>query len=87
MLPLRSWYTCAAVVGEGLVDRFAEGAAIGVSLSAMRALATGSEGIRTANVGWPAVVNLESVCECTFVVVVVGRRIVSGPGQSCFIRE
>lgn len=37
------------------MDAFADGAAIGVSLKAINALATGLAGMRTANVDWSAV--------------------------------
>ena len=51
----RSASTCAAVVGEGRPDRFADGAATGTPAARSSASATGWSGTRTATLGSPAV--------------------------------
>ncbi|PIL36973.1 hypothetical protein GSI_00665 [Ganoderma sinense ZZ0214-1] len=79
-LPCRSLYTCSARVGLGFPDEFALGAATGASARAIRALATGWDGIRTATVGWFAVMIGGTM------VGSLGKRRVRGPGQKCFMR-
>ena len=82
ILPCRSWKTCSAVVGEGLVLALAEGAASGRSASFMRARASGAEGMRAPKVLRDAVTSGARGDG-------VGRRrsIVSGPGQKRWISE
>lgn len=79
MRPARSSITCAAVVGEGLPDRFADGAANGKPHSSMRARATGWDGMRTAIVAWPAVT-------ASGTIGLRGRSNVKGPGQKASAR-
>ena len=55
--PFISLYTCSALVGLGLPERLALGAAIGVLQSRINSLASSSSGIRTATVSSPAVVS------------------------------
>ena len=78
MRPSISTSTWCAVVGLGLPERFALGAAIG-SLQARRsAAATGCDGIRTATVGRLAATS-------SGMAGLRGRISVSGPGQKASI--
>src|SRR4051812_1906224 len=81
ILPFKSWSTCAALVGDGFVEAFAEGAASGTPARWMRESASGEFGIRAPKVGRPAVTSGASLLGLGF-----GRRIVRGPGQNLFIR-
>jgi len=75
IFPLRSVWTCWAVVGLGLPARFALGAAMGQLLCLMSAKATGWLGILTATVSRPATVMSGMVFERL-------KMRVSGPGQN-----
>ena len=55
--PFISSITCCAVVGDGLPERLAEGAAIGHPEAKISALAAGWDGMRTATVLRPPVVS------------------------------
>ena len=74
-MPSISASTSAAVVGLGLPERFAEGAASGTPVARMTASATGWLGIRTDAVSSPA--HTESAT-----VLLRGSMSVSGPGQN-----
>jgi len=76
----RSRCTCAARVGLGFPEAFALGAASGAPVAAMSARATGCAGMRTATVGWPAVM-IGGTRDGS-----AGKRRVSGPGQNVRIR-
>lgn len=79
--PERSCRTCEAVVGEGLVEALAEGAASGRAASWTRLKASKDEGMRTATVEREAVTSgANGDGEGS------GRRMVSGPGQNRDIR-
>ena len=75
MRPSKSWATCAAVVGLGLPDRLADGAASGQPLSLMMRRATGCTGNRTARVGSPPDTFAATASDR-------GKMRVSGPGQN-----
>ena len=81
MRPERSFSTWAAVVGEGRVEALADGAATGTPARWMSARARSEEGIRTANVGRPAVTWGARGDGCGS-----GNSMVSGPGQKRSIR-
>ena len=72
--------TCAAVVGLGLVDRFALGAATGTPAAFSIALATGWLGIRMPTVSSPAVTTSGTAC-------FFRHSTVSGPGQKRSMRR
>ncbi len=82
ILPSRSCRTCAAVVGDGFVDAFAEGAARGTLAAWIRASASSEEGIRTANVAREAV-----TCGASGEGLGRGRRMVRAPGQKRAMRR
>ena len=69
-----SFMTCWAVVGLGLPDRFADGAASGNPQASIIALAAGLSGIPTATVSSPPLVAAGIMSD-------FGKIIVSGPGQ------
>ena len=73
--PFRSCHTCCAVVGLGLPDRFALGAATGTPAKAISLLASSRSGIRTATVSNPPVVPYGT--RLLFI-----KTNVSGPGQN-----
>ena len=73
--PIRSSRQCRQVVGLGLPERLADGAARGTPASRMTARATGSEGIRTATVSSPP--EVVSGTRADF-----SRMMVRGPGQN-----
>ena len=81
ILPFKSCITCCAVVGDGFVDAFADGAAKGRSASLMSNSANLEEGMRTPKLESPAVTSGASVDPG-----VVGSNIVKGPGQNLYIR-
>ena len=58
-----SWRTWAAVVGLGLPDRLALGAAMGTPDAAIRARAAWLSGMRTATVSRPAVTSSGTISE------------------------
>lgn len=70
-------------MGDGFVDAFALGAAMGTELKKMRSCARGEEGMRTPKVGSPAVT---SGARGEDGGVGRGRIIVRGPGQNAVIR-
>ena len=74
ILPFMSFMTCWAVVGLGLPDRFADGAASGNPQASIIALAAGLSGILTATVSSPPLVAEGIMSD-------FGKIIVSGPGQ------
>jgi hypothetical protein len=75
ILPSRSSVTCEALVGLGLTDVFAEGAARGKPQRLIIALAISSEGILTATVSRPPQIS-------SGIISLLGRIIVRGPGQN-----
>ena len=80
MRPERSCRTWAAVVGEGLVDVFAEGAARGIWAVCIKAKARRDEGMRAPKVGRDALTWGASGDG-----VGRGSRMVSAPGQNRWI--
>lgn len=80
--PSRSCATCSAVVGEGFVDAFAEGAATGTFASRRSESATGFRGIRAPNVFNPTVTDGAKGDGFGS-----GRSIVNGPGQNFSINS
>ena len=74
MRPFMSLNTCWAVVGLGLPDRFALGAAIGTPQARINALAHSFSGKRTPTLSRPAV-------QTSDILSPLGRIMVSGPGQ------
>ena len=66
--------TCAPVVGESSIERFALGAAIGIATAASSARATGCAGTRTATDGRFAVT-------ASGIIGRFGSTSVNGPGQ------
>ena len=75
--PERSCKTWRAVVGEGLDEAFADGAARGLSVRWMSASARREDGMRTATV-----VRLAVTSAAKGEGVGTGSRIVRGPGQN-----
>ena len=73
--PIRSSIQCCAVVGLGLPDKLAEGAAIGLPLRRISSLAIRLLGKRIATVSSPPETT-SGTCS------VFGRTIVNGPGQN-----
>ena len=78
-LPVISSATSCALVGLGLPDTLALGAAMGQPAARMRAAATGWDGIRTATVSSPAVTMSGTSSDR-------GTTMVRGPGQNVSIR-
>ena len=76
ILPAMSSSTSRALVGEGLPEVLAEGAARGTPAASMMARATGWEGIRMPTVSSPAEVRPGTAADFF-------TTIVSGPGQKC----
>ena len=74
MRPSRSCCTACQVVGLGRPDRFAEGAATGVSHASRNDCARGCRGQRSPTVESPAVTTAGTASD-------FGRMTVSGPGQ------
>jgi hypothetical protein len=74
--PSRSFRTCAAVVGDGRPDAFADGAANGRPESEIRRRARGEDGMRT-----PTVWRVEEISVHKGDGWGRGRMIVRGPGQ------
>ena len=74
-LPIRSCTQCSKVVGLGLPERFAEGAAKGSPVSRIILCATGCAGKRTATVGRFALVTM-GILSLFFIIIV------KGPGQN-----
>ncbi len=77
-LPIKSSMQCPIVVGLGLPDRFAEGAAIGVLESSINFLATLFEGILIPTHLSPAV-TLSGIMSDFGIIIVIG------PGQKASI--
>ena len=75
MRPSISSRTSSAVVGLGLPERFALGAAIGLPASFMSLLAVGLDGMRIATVSRPPVVISGTMSDFL-------KTMVSGPGQT-----
>ena len=73
-----SSHTCCAVVGDGLPEVFADGAAMETPLVRISSCAIGWDGIRIATVGSPPVVPSGTMAS-------FGKMIVSGPGQKASI--
>ena len=63
--------TDLAFVGEGVPERFAEGAATGTLQALRNSFATGSEGILTPTVPRPAVTS-EGIASAFFIMTVMG---------------
>jgi len=79
MRPLNSSRTACQVVGLGRPERFADGAATGVSHASKNAWATGCRGMRTPTVSNPAVTS-KGTAAC------FGTITVNGPGKKCSIK-
>ena len=79
ILPYRSCITCSAVVGLGLPEIFALGAAIGQPDSLISVLATSLEGSLTPTVSSPPVVTSGTMSFRLTIIVI-------GPGQNASIK-